>query len=196
MHRLALALVSIAAFVSLCSAQQNRGYYRFPSIHGDTIVFTSEGDLWEVGVEGGVARRLTTHLGEETNAAFSPDGKTIAFAASYEGPREVYTIPAAGGLPVRRTFDNAGAASIGWTPDGKILFSTHQYSTLPDDQLAVIGADNQVQIIPLSQAAQGCYDARGLASPPSLSPSDSSRAKSQADGSARGKADPSDTTFP
>ncbi len=161
MHRLALAFVSTAAFVSVCSAQQNRGYYRFPAIHGDTIVFTSEGDLWEVGVEGGVARRLTTHLGEETNAAFSPDGKTIAFAASYEGPREVYTIPAAGGLPVRRTFDNAGASSIGWTPDGKILFSTSRYSTLPDDQLAVIATDNRIEVIPLSQAAQGCYDARG-----------------------------------
>jgi tricorn protease len=161
MHRLALALVLAAAFVVLCSAQQNRGYYRFPAVHGDTIVFTSEGDLWEVGVEGGVARRLTTHLGEETNAAFSPDGKTIAFAASYEGPREVYTMPAAGGLPARRTFDNAGANSIGWTPDGKILFSTSRYATLPDDQLAVIDTDNRVEIIPLSQAAQGCYDARG-----------------------------------
>ena len=161
MHRLALLSISIAAFVSVCSAQQNRGYYRFPAIHGDTIVFTSEGDLWEVGVEGGVARRLTTHLGEETNAAFSPDGKTIAFTASYEGPREVYTIPAAGGLPVRRTFDNAGADSIGWTPDGKILFATHQYSTLPDDQLAVIDTDNRIETIALSQAAQGCYDARG-----------------------------------
>jgi tricorn protease len=157
MYRLLFAFI---ACVFLCSAQQNRGYYRFPAIHGDTIVFTSEGDLWEVGVAGGVARRLTTHLGEETNAAFSPDGKTIAFAASYEGPREVYTMPATGGLPVRRTFDNAGPAFVGWTPDGKLLFSTNRYSTLPDDQLAVVGADNRVDVIALSQAAQGCYDAR------------------------------------
>ena len=50
----------------------NRGYYRFPAIYGQTIVFTSEGDLWEVPIEGGTARRLTTHPGEETRAAFSP----------------------------------------------------------------------------------------------------------------------------
>ncbi len=158
MRRFAFALLAIPL---VCSAQTNRGYYRFPAIHGDTIVFTSEGDLWEVPTDGGVARRLTTHPGEETNAAISPDGKTIAFAASYEGPREVYTMPASGGLPVRRTFDNAAPTSIGWTPDGKLLFSTSRYSTLPDDQLAVLSPDNRVEVIALSQAAQGSYDARG-----------------------------------
>src|ERR1700692_3374662 len=141
-------------------AQNNRGDYRYPAIHGDTVVFTSEGDLWSVGVEGGVARRLTSHPGEETRAALSPDGKTIAFSANYEGPTEVYTMPASGGLPARRTFDG-NASVIGWTPDEKILYATRRYSTLPDTQLATIDADNRVELAPLSEASQGCYDKAG-----------------------------------
>src|SRR5215475_16052215 len=137
---------SLLASVSLA---QNRGYYRFPALYGDTVVFTSEGDLWSVGIQGGVARRLTSHPGEESRAAFSPDGKTIAFSANYEGPTEVYTIPAAGGLPVRRTFDGGGVV-VGWTPDGKILYQTRRYSTLPDAQLATIDRDNKIEVIPLS----------------------------------------------
>ncbi len=139
---------------------QNQGYYRYPAVHGDTVVFTAEGDLWSVGIQGGVARRLTSHPGEESHAAFSPDGKTIAFSANYEGPTEIYTIPAAGGLPVRHTFEG-NATVMGWTPDNRILYATRRYSTLPDTQLVTLGLDNRIQVLPLSQAAQGSFDATG-----------------------------------
>src|SRR6185437_4807715 len=82
-----------------------RGYYRFPTIRGDVIVFAAEGDLWQVARTRGVAARLTSHMGNESSPAISADGATIAFSAAYEGPTEVYTMPRAGGTPVRRTFD-------------------------------------------------------------------------------------------
>ena len=157
-HLLRLSCALLSGMI--CFGQQNRGYYRFPAIHGDTVVFTSEGDLWEAGIEGGLARRLTTHPAEESSAAFSPDGKTLAFSASYEGPQEVYTMPASGGLPVRRTFEGGRAIVVGWTPDGRVLYATNRYSTLPSTQLATVDAQNRTELEPLSQAAQGDFDPR------------------------------------
>jgi len=143
-----------------------QGYYRQPALHGDTIVFVAEGDLWKVGTAGGSAIRLTSHPGEESQPAISSDGKTIAFVAQYEGPSEVYTMPIAGGLPTRRTFDGQGDGVVGWTPDGKILISTRISSTLPDAQLATldISGDNfaaKRALVPLAQAAEGSYDDSG-----------------------------------
>ena len=42
---------------------------RFPTIHGNRIVFTYAGDLYTVAATGGVARRLTSHDGFEMFAA-------------------------------------------------------------------------------------------------------------------------------
>jgi tricorn protease len=133
------------------------GYYRAPSIHGNTIIFTAEGDLWVVGIEGGAARRLTSHQGVEIFAAFSPDGSTVAFSGEYAGPTEVYTMPASGGVPHRCTYDG-NARVIGWTRGGKILYSTTRYSTLPNPQLLLFDpATSTSSVIPLAQASDGSY---------------------------------------
>ena len=138
------------------------GYYRHPAIHGDTIVFTAEGDLWKVGVQGGVAQRLTSHLKQEDYAAISPDGATIAFCAQYEGSTEIYTMPINGGLPERQTYEAGRMRVVGWTPAGEILYSTRKYSTLPDNQLVAVDPRNYTRrIIPLHQADQGAFDDTG-----------------------------------
>ena len=48
---------------------------RFPAIHGDTVVFTAEGDLWRVGIDGGLAQRLTGEVanGDLARSNFSGD---------------------------------------------------------------------------------------------------------------------------
>ncbi len=161
LSRAALVLC-VLALVQTAAAAGRNGYYRFPAIHGDMIVFTSEGDLWTVEAQGGTARRLTSHAGMENYPAISPDGRTLAFSAQYEGPTEIYTMPLAGGLPVRRTFAGQGATVVGWTPDGKVLYATRRYSTLPNVQLVVLDpATNAETLLPLNQAADGSFDATG-----------------------------------
>ena len=138
----------------------HRGYYTDPAFHGDTIIFTSEGDLWAVNIHGGQAHRLTYGAGAEHKATISPDGKTVAFSADYEGPSEVYTIPIEGGLPQRRTWDG-NSEPEGWATDGRLLAATERYSTLPSAQLVLIDDHGAREIVPLAQAAEGAYSSDG-----------------------------------
>ena len=67
-------------------------------------MFCAETDLWTASVSSGEARRLTTHLGNESSPYFSPDGKTIAFSARYDGNTDVYVVPVTGAEPKRLTW--------------------------------------------------------------------------------------------
>jgi len=157
------AIILLLPALSLNAASEGNmrsGYYRYPAIHGDTIIFTSEGDLWSVSTKGGAARRLTSNPGKEIYPAISPDGTTVAFSAEYEGPLDVYTMPVEGGLPQRRTWDG-GAAVAGWTPDGRVLVRTQRYSTLPDPKLVAIAPGGEREIVPLAQSAEGAYTPDG-----------------------------------
>jgi tricorn protease len=160
MKRGALVCAAVFWLLSLpARAQSPQGYYRFPAIHGDTVIFTAEGDLWKVGVGGGVAQRLTTHPGQETNPAISPDGASVAFSAQYEGPTEVYVMPINGGLPTRLTYEGGRATVVGWTPENKVLYATLQHSTLPEVQLAAVDPHTGARTpVPLSEASDGTYD--------------------------------------
>jgi tricorn protease len=125
------------------------------------IVFSSEGDLWQVARTGGVATRVTSHPGSESFPALSADGTVLAFSGAYEGPTEVYTMPRAGGTPVRRTFDG-DARVVGFAPDGALVYATRHYSTLPDTQLMRLDlATNERTPVPLAQASDGCWTADG-----------------------------------
>ena len=74
---------------------------RFPATNGSDIVFSYAGDLYKAPLNGGEAQKLTSHIGYEMFARFSPDGKSIAFTGQYDGNTEVYLIPTDGGEPQR-----------------------------------------------------------------------------------------------
>ena len=122
----------VAALAATSFAAGDARVLRFPAVSRDAIVFSSGGDLYTVPIGGGTARKLTAYYeGYEAFARFSPDGKSIAFTGEYDGNREVYVMPAEGGVPKRLTYtpsltrddisDRMGPNNLvmGWTPDGK-----------------------------------------------------------------------------
>ena len=112
-------------------AQEEARLLRFPAVSGNQLVFSYAGDLYTTGINGGIARKLTSHNGYEMFPKFSPDGSQIAFTGQYDGNTEVFSIPATGGAPLRLTHtatldrddigDRMGPNNIvmTWTPDGK-----------------------------------------------------------------------------
>ncbi len=136
-----LSILTLIAFQAVL-AKEGR-LLRYPNTSDTHITFCCGGDVYTVPIEGGLARQITTSKGYEMFPRFSPDGKTIAFSAEYDGNREVYTMPATGGTPERITYTMDMGSSIparmgpnkivmGWTNDGgKILYRSRKESWNP-----------------------------------------------------------------
>jgi tricorn protease len=139
---------------AVLSAQDEARLLRFPAVHGDQLVFAYAGDLYSVGTEGGVARRLTNHEGFNMFPRFSPDGNFIAFTGQYDGNTEVYLIPSRGGVPKRLTYtatlsrddvsDRMGPNNIvvGWKDNDNILIRSRRIEWNPfNGQLYLVSKD-------------------------------------------------------
>ena len=134
-----------------------------PAMNKDLIVFTYASDLWSVPRQGGMAQRLTSGTGFETDAAFSPDGNTIAFSGEYDGNTDVFTVPVSGGIPKRITYHPDADRVVGWTPDGKrILFRSNRESQSRYTELFTVAAEGGLAAsLPLPMACTGAYSPDG-----------------------------------
>jgi tricorn protease len=113
------------------NAQDEARLMRFPDINKDLIAFVYAGDIWSVNANGGEARRLTSHPGQELFPKISPDGKWIAFSGEYSGSRQVFVMPSDGGSPRQLTFYNSVGVMpprggydhvvLDWTSDSKSI---------------------------------------------------------------------------
>ncbi|HHN74571.1 MAG TPA: hypothetical protein ENK10_05015, partial [Acidobacteria bacterium] len=154
MRRISLVVLVLLLFGFAASLAAPSHLMRHADVHGERIVFTYEGDLWLVPTEGGAARRITRHPGVESYASFSPDGRQLAFTASYDGGVDVYVMPAEGGEPRRLTWHPADDRVIGWTPDGdEVLFrSRREYPFRGEQVYAVSIAGGLPRKLPVDRA--------------------------------------------
>jgi len=173
-HLLTLVLMAVAAVDALAQSADEARLLRFPATNGREIAFSYAGDLWTVPVTGGEARRLTSHVGYEMFARYSPDGKTIAFTGEYDGNREVYSIPAEGGEPLRLTYTATNARDdlgdrmgpnnivITWSPDGKrILYRNRIGEGFPGKLWTVSPEGGMPEEIPLPEGGFSSWSPDG-----------------------------------
>jgi tricorn protease len=138
------------------------------------VVFSYAGDLWIAGANGGLARQLTSHPGQELFAKFSPDGKHIAFTGQYDGGEQVYVVPVSGGEPLRLTwYPSEGPLPArwgydhqvyGWTPDGSaVLFrSVREGFGLTDSRLYTVKLEGGLpQALPMVISGAGALSPDG-----------------------------------
>jgi tricorn protease len=152
---------ALFAFTVVASAASNPPIYQRPALSKDTIAFAYAGDLWTVPRDGGRATRLTAGVGIETSPIFSPDGKTIAFTADYDGNTDVFTIPVTGGIPHRVTYHPAADFAVAWSPDGThILFRSTRDAASRYTQLYTVPAAGGIAVaLPLPMAFAGVLSA-------------------------------------
>ncbi len=129
-----------------------------PTLSRTQIVFTWGDFLWSVPRAGGTARRLTS-TGHEGAAAFSPDGRWIAYSSEVDGNRDIYVIPAQGGDPRRLTFHPGVDQVVGWTPDSKrVLFSSTREAYALFVRLYTVPLEGGWQEpLPMWRAEEGAY---------------------------------------
>ncbi|MDR1897300.1 MAG: PDZ domain-containing protein [Prevotellaceae bacterium] len=138
--RFLLLCMLVVSVLQVSGQKKEARLLRFPTVHGDKLVFSYAGDLYSASSKGGVAKKITTDKGYEMFARFSPNGQQIAFTAQYDGNTEVYRMPVEGGEPVRLTYtatlnrddlsDRMGPNNtvFGWKDDNNIIYRSRSKS--------------------------------------------------------------------
>lgn len=76
--------------------------------------------IWTMKPDGSGLHQITTGHGDDREPAFSPDGKTIAFASdrAFQGSYDIWTVDLATGTLKQWTSSEADEYEPAWSPDG------------------------------------------------------------------------------
>jgi tricorn protease len=128
MKRIASAFFLLLTLAPLALGTTLPRLFLDPSVSSTSIAFSYGGLIWVVPRDGGVAHPLITGHGNFTRPIYSPNGRYLAFTATYQGNTDVY-VARADGKDVRRlTYYPSPNIAVGWTSNSRdILFRSDRY---------------------------------------------------------------------
>ncbi len=83
-------------------------------------------NLWLIDATSGAQRPLTSGSSNERGAAWSPDGKRLAYVASDDGKPQIFVRWLSDGATARITQLQQGPGDLVWSPDGKWIGFTQR----------------------------------------------------------------------
>jgi len=100
---------------------------------GTQIVFAALGDVWLMPL-GGPARRITDDAAVDTDPAWSPDGRSLAYSSDRGGSMQVWIRDLQTGADRQLTKGTGQPMQATWSPDGaRIAFTTAEGEILIAD---------------------------------------------------------------
>ena len=115
-------------------------------------------DLWIVSADGGAPKQLTTDPASDRRAAWSPDGRWIAFESTRSGESQIWLMKPDGSEQQQFTHISTEASTPVWSPDGKMIaFVSDVFQENSRQPFAISDSLNRLR---LKQLAEGKVKAK------------------------------------
>lgn len=121
----------------------------------ERALFVARGDIFTAPIEKGSPRNLTNSSdAHDKHAAWSPDGRKIAFISDRTGEEQVYWINQSGGTAEPLTTNhNAMLLPLEWSPDGKRIAYADK-----DGKLYVLTVESKTVVEIIDSPRSGIFD--------------------------------------
>ncbi|AVQ00016.1 amidohydrolase [Ahniella affigens] len=97
---------------------------------GQQLVFSLLGDLYELPIAGGEAKRISSGPAWDVQPRYSPDGKELVFTSDRAGGNNLWRMQADGSNAKRITKEDFRLLNNGvWTPDGNYIIGRKHFTS-------------------------------------------------------------------